>query len=47
MPPSTYSRPPIFTGVKKPGIAHEAATASTMSAGGAPSRPKATRRPVA
>src|SRR5207248_7059003 len=44
-PPSTNSTPPIVTGSKKLGIAHDAATASATGAGGAPGRPNTTRLP--
>src|SRR5207245_10362182 len=44
-PPSTNATPPIVTGSKKLGIAHEAATASATGAGGAPGRPNTTRLP--
>jgi len=45
-PPSTYGRPRIQAGLKKPGIEQEAATASARFATGEPGRPNATRRPV-
>src|SRR4051794_26054545 len=45
-PPSTYSRPPMVTGAKIHGTAHDAATASPTVARGECGRPKTTRRPV-
>ena len=39
-PPSTYSRPPMRTGAKTPGIAQEAATASATDAGRRARRPE-------
>ena len=45
-PPSTYSRPPISTGAKSHGIAHDAATASaTVGRAARPGAPNTTRRP--
>src|SRR3984957_3405797 len=44
-PPSTYSRPPIWTGANSHGTVHDAATASATGALGAPGRPNTTRRP--
>src|ERR1700761_3440068 len=44
-PPSTYSRPEIFTGANSHGTVHDASTASATLARGAPGLPKTTLRP--
>src|SRR5580700_2273766 len=44
-PPSKYSTPPIATGAKYAGIAHEASTAEARVAFGDPSRPRTTLAP--
>ncbi len=44
-PPSRYSKPPISTGEKYPGIAQDAATARPSEASGAPARPNVVRAP--
>ena len=45
-PTSTYGAPSITAGANHPGIEHDATTASTTLAGGAPGDPNATRSPV-
>src|ERR1700735_2833799 len=44
-PPSTYSRPPIWTGANSHGTVHDASTASATVAAGAPGLPNTTLRP--
>src|SRR4051794_41699975 len=45
-PPSTYSRPAIVTGSKRPGTAQDARTAWATVARGVPGRPNIMRRPL-